>query len=317
MSFTRRRFIASAATLATTLQLQRAAHALGFSTAPDVCKLTPEQEVGPYYVADEMLRADIREGKPGIPLTLKLAVLDARSCKPLPHAAIDLWHCDALGIYSGYTANNPMGGGPGGPPPMDGNFHPPTDKDGNPLPPPDFDKDGEHHGPPPFGANGQPPAPNPTDKYTFLRGVQITDRAGAVSFQTIFPGFYMGRTNHIHFKVRLGGHDTKRENVGRTYAAGHTAHVGQVFFSEALNSELMEMEPYRSHKIHRTINAEDGVYRGQHGDLMLASIRWVDASHHAAGLYAEAIASVDPTATPAPVSMGFGPPPSRPASSSN
>jgi len=46
----RRRFLTTTATLASTLQLQRAAHALGFVPRADVCKLTSEQEVGPYYV---------------------------------------------------------------------------------------------------------------------------------------------------------------------------------------------------------------------------------------------------------------------------
>lgn len=65
--------------------------------------LLPEQEVGPYYVAEEALRSNIREGETGVPLSLRLLLLDARTCKPLEHAAVDLWHCDGSGIYSGYT----------------------------------------------------------------------------------------------------------------------------------------------------------------------------------------------------------------------
>ena len=96
--WSRRRFVASSVALAATWELQRAALAMGFTATSPVCPLATEQEVGPYYVADEMVRADIREDKPGLPLTLRLAVLDARSCRPLPNAAIDLWHCDALGL---------------------------------------------------------------------------------------------------------------------------------------------------------------------------------------------------------------------------
>jgi len=66
-AFTRRRFIATGIGLATTLQLQRAAHAMGLDAQAEVCKLAAEQEVGPYYVADELLRADVSEGKPGVP----------------------------------------------------------------------------------------------------------------------------------------------------------------------------------------------------------------------------------------------------------
>jgi protocatechuate 3,4-dioxygenase beta subunit len=51
---------------------------------------------------------------------------------------------------------------------------------------------------------GPPPENHPTDKLTFLRGVQLTGSDGTVVFKTIFPGFYEGRRNHIHFKVRDG-----------------------------------------------------------------------------------------------------------------
>ena len=71
------------------------------------CVLTPELTEGPYYVAGEKLRRDITEGKPGLPLTLSLKVLNARTCKVMRNAAVDIWHCDALGVYSGAVANDP------------------------------------------------------------------------------------------------------------------------------------------------------------------------------------------------------------------
>ena len=71
------------------------------------CVLTPELTEGPYYVAGEKLRRDITEGKPGVPLLLHLSVLNASTCKPLANAAVDIWHCDSLGVYSGAVANNP------------------------------------------------------------------------------------------------------------------------------------------------------------------------------------------------------------------
>lgn len=37
----------------------------------------------------------------------------------------------------------------------------------------------------------------------FLRGYQVTDSNGAVEFTTIYPGWYSGRTVHIHYKIRL------------------------------------------------------------------------------------------------------------------
>ena len=68
----------------------------------EACVLAPEQALGPYYLADELIRSDIREGKPGVPLELQLLVLDAKTCRPLADAAVDVWHCDAAGAYSGF-----------------------------------------------------------------------------------------------------------------------------------------------------------------------------------------------------------------------
>jgi protocatechuate 3,4-dioxygenase beta subunit len=71
------------------------------------CVLTPELTEGPYYVAGEKLRRDITEGKPGTPLLLALEVINASTCKPIANAAVDVWHCDAGGSYSGAVANSP------------------------------------------------------------------------------------------------------------------------------------------------------------------------------------------------------------------
>jgi protocatechuate 3,4-dioxygenase beta subunit len=65
------------------------------------CVLSPELTEGPYYLRDEAVRRDITEGKPGTPLRLHLTVVSAASCKPLKHAAVDVWHADAGGVYSG------------------------------------------------------------------------------------------------------------------------------------------------------------------------------------------------------------------------
>ena len=72
---------------------------------PPECTLVSEQEEGPYYIDGAMLRSNIRENKPGVPLTLRIALLDARRCSPVAGASLDIWHCDAAGVYSGFTAN--------------------------------------------------------------------------------------------------------------------------------------------------------------------------------------------------------------------
>jgi protocatechuate 3,4-dioxygenase beta subunit len=66
------------------------------------CVLTPELTEGPYYIAGEKLRRDIRDGHRGALLTLRLTVLNASTCKPIKNAAVDIWHCDASGNYSGF-----------------------------------------------------------------------------------------------------------------------------------------------------------------------------------------------------------------------
>lgn len=251
----RRRLLAFGAAL----PFARLAHA-----AP--CTLAAEQEVGPFYVADEATRGDIVEDRAGLPLTLRLQVLDSRTCKPLAAAAVDLWHCDAMGLYSGFTRMQEMG------PPAEGA---PPGRPGNAI---------LRRGPPP----GPPPMMRPTDKLTFLRGIQRTDRDGVVRFHTIFPGVYPGRTNHIHFKVHV---------------ADHVAHIGQLFFPEELAVSILKRPPYDSHRIRRTTHAEDGIFRGQGG---AASIADVKMDGEATVAVADLAVAVDPTATPAQV--GFGRP---------
>lgn len=300
----RRRFLQNSVGAAAAWELQRAAWALGFAPQAAVCNtVAAEQEVGPYYVANELLRANIREDKPGLPLTLRLAVLDVRNCKPLSHAAIDVWHCDALGLYAGYTKMDPTGMGPGGPPPPGFDPQHPGEHGG---PPPGFDPQHPGNRPGPPEGMGAPPAMKQTDQLTFLRGIQFTDGQGRVEFLTVFPGFYMGRTNHIHFKVRQGGRVGKRPSKagGETYVEGHTCHTGQVFFPEEMTAELMRHEPYAKHQIHRTTQAEDMVFNGQHGGPSISNLRMIDAKRPESGYTAELIVAVDPTATPAPAGRG-------------
>jgi protocatechuate 3,4-dioxygenase beta subunit len=81
---------------------------------------------------------------------------------------------------------------------------------------------------------------------TFLRGTQVTADNGVVEFRTIYPGWYAGRTTHIHFKVFL---DEK------------TVLTGQIFFPDALSQFLYEnVEPYKARGSDRdTLNANDTI----------------------------------------------------------
>jgi protocatechuate 3,4-dioxygenase beta subunit len=70
------------------------------TTSPD-CVLTPELTEGPYYLDLDLMRRDITEGRPGLAYDLAVKVVDAESCEPIEDAIVDVWHCDAEGVYSG------------------------------------------------------------------------------------------------------------------------------------------------------------------------------------------------------------------------
>jgi len=74
----------------------------GVASGAVECVLTPEQTEGPYYIPKEKVRRNITDGRPGTPLTLRASVVDASTCKPVNGAAVDIWHCDAAGTYSGF-----------------------------------------------------------------------------------------------------------------------------------------------------------------------------------------------------------------------
>jgi protocatechuate 3,4-dioxygenase beta subunit len=153
------------------------------------CVLTPELTEGPYYIAGEKVRRDIREGHPGTLLTLHLRVLSVASCAPIKGAAVDIWHADAAGNYSG------------------------------------------------FGSD--------TSSRTFMRGIQRTDASGLATFLTVYPGWYQGRTVHIHVKVHAGG---------------RVVHTGQLFFPDSLTDVVYERTPYSSRPNRTTRNAQDSIY---------------------------------------------------------
>lgn len=121
------------------------------------CIVRPAQTEGPYYVDEQLQRSDIRPDpsdgsvQEGIPLTLTFLVaqVGAADCTALSGAVVDVWHCNALGVYSDVRG-------------------------------PSLDTTGK----------------------MFLRGSQVTDATGTARFTTVYPGWYQGRTVHIHFRIR-------------------------------------------------------------------------------------------------------------------
>src|SRR6202158_5033650 len=145
----------------------------------DVCFLTPQSIEGPYYLDPRLVRAQIAEGRAGVPLRIGLRVFDGGTCKPSQRARVDVWHADAQGVYSGYEGQG--------------------DKQ-------DLSTVGQK----------------------FLRGTQFTDSKGAVSFATIYPGWYTGRATHIHFKVLLDDRNVL---------------TGQMYFPDAVNEVIYASIP--------------------------------------------------------------------------
>jgi protocatechuate 3,4-dioxygenase beta subunit len=92
----------------------------------------------------------------------------------------------------------------------------------------------------------------------FLRGGQMTDANGRVTFQTNFPGWYMGRTVHIHFKVR-----TTPES-----ASGY-ALTSQLYFDDALTDQVHATAPYAQKGARDTRNSNDGIYANGGAQLTL------------------------------------------------
>jgi protocatechuate 3,4-dioxygenase beta subunit len=101
-----------------------------------------------------------------------------------------------------------------------------------------------------------------TEGQTFLRGYQVSDSKGQVTFKTIYPGFYSGRTVHIHVRVRtFDGNNTT------------TNFTTQLFFDESTNSTVFASGDY-SGGSRNTTNATDSVYteEQQDGNVLLVPL---------------------------------------------
>lgn len=72
------------------------------------CRLTPRETEGPFPLREilnrpELVRRDLTEGQPGVPLALQIKVVDVNNrCRPIEGAGVYVWHCDRDGHYSGY-----------------------------------------------------------------------------------------------------------------------------------------------------------------------------------------------------------------------
>jgi len=132
---------------------------------------------------------------------------------PLRAAVVEIWHCDVLGRYSGF------------PPP-----------DSSVVVTADTAPRGEY-----------------LPDQTFLRGRQSTDAAGMVEFRTIYPGWYPGRTVHVHLVVH----------------ASDTAFTSQLYFPEALSDQVLASPPYAARPGRDTTNDADEIFPTGGGPAVL------------------------------------------------
>ncbi len=170
---------------------------------------TPQAEVGPFFTDDSAHgynRSDIRANldgsdlQPGEPLTLTILVRDRRHA-PLPGAQVDIWHCNAAGVYSNEASQRTAG-------------------------------------------------------RSWLRGYQRTNAAGSVMFTTIVPGWYEGRTTHIHLRIRSPYSETAAPDDG--------TNTTQLFFAQTFIDTLSAgVAPYHTQGVNPTTNAGDHVYAPQ------------------------------------------------------
>jgi protocatechuate 3,4-dioxygenase beta subunit len=184
------------------------------------CVLRPEQIEGPYFVDEQLNRSDIRSDptdgtvKAGTLMRLGIRVGQAQGamCLPLAGAVVDLWQCDAVGIYSDALDINGA-----------------------------------------FNTQGK----------KFLRGLQMTDAGGSCEFVTIFPGWYPGRTVHLHLKIRARNPANNRMTTFTT----------QLYFTDAITDEIHAMAPYAARGRRTTPNARDGSFADMGSRLIVELAR--------------------------------------------
>ncbi|MFG2819783.1 protocatechuate dioxygenase [Kitasatospora sp. NPDC048365] len=208
------------------------------------CTLTAQTTQGPYYFDADKVRSDIREDREGVRLRLAIRVQDSESCQAIPNAVVEIWHCDAAGLYSGAETLSSGGGGQGGGP--GGGGTPPS---GAPTgAPPAGAPSGAPSGTPPNGggAGGGQGDLTPQDDKRYLRGAQVTNSQGIVQFTTVWPGWYVSRTVHIHAMVHIDNERTL---------------TTQLMMDESLNSAVFARAPYSKHTGRDTFNDKDSIYK--------------------------------------------------------
>jgi protocatechuate 3,4-dioxygenase beta subunit len=162
---------------------------------------------GPYWIDARRNRASLTAGitsgsvMTGTTMSLTIQLYDNNgptySSNPAHDVQVDIWHCDANGVYSGIAACNTLG-------------------------------------------------------EDFLRGYQVTNSEGRVTFTTIYPGWHEGRATHICLRARV------YDSLGNTTYN----FVSRLFFDDGFSDEIYLMAPYNLRGSRDTRNNSDMIYRG-------------------------------------------------------
>lgn len=191
------------------------AKSIAKTVANPTCVVKPQQTEGPYFVDERLKRSDIRYDpadnlvKQGVPLRLVFQVsqISNNTCTPLQDAIVDVWHCDAEGVYSDVQDRS-------------------------------------------FSTVGK----------KFLRGYQVTNANGKAEFVTIYPGWYPGRTVHIHFKIRTNSADRQGSEF-----------TSQLYFDDAITDRVHAQAPYAAKGQRTQKNDRDGIF-GEGGEQLLLQL---------------------------------------------
>jgi protocatechuate 3,4-dioxygenase beta subunit len=145
-----------------------------------------------------------------------------KGCAPYVGAQIDIWHCNATGVYSDISSES-------------------------------------------------------TASEQWLRGYQVTDASGRVEFTTIIPGWYSGRTTHIHLRVRSSYSDASSTSDG--------TNTTQCFFDQTFIDTLYTtVAPYSADGKNSTTNASDRVYSQEESGANVLAITGDDTNGYTASV---------------------------------
>ncbi len=102
----------------------------------------------------------------------------------------------------------------------------------------------------------------------------MTNASGFATFDTIYPGWYIGRATHMHVKVFLGG---TYINASSYYSDATYVHIGQLFFNDTLSDLIAEQSPYSTHTGSRMLNTADYIYATT-GAYTLMNVQYVNSA---------------------------------------